>query len=274
MRRDAAMLAHLTVIYRKPIVQKGIWLLWAAIFLFATCKLTAYAAEYYTNRRILAEASRIYHQETGVSAPNLSRDKNEHDEAAAAVKARPQFQPLLAINQDIVGWLSIDGTEVDYPVLQAEDNEFYLTRNYKKEQTRAGSIFLDFRNRIDGTDRNTVIYGHRMKDDSMFGGLKKYLDKKYLDAHPVIYYDTLYGSYDLEIFSVYRTTADVNYIRTSFNSERDYAEFIEQSKGRSEYETGVHVSTDDRMVTLSTCDYALDPEEGRLVVQARLVERD
>ncbi|MFM9281169.1 class B sortase [Paenibacillus jiagnxiensis] len=266
------MLAHLTVIYHKPIVQKAIWLLWAAIFLVAACKLTAYAADYYTNRRSLAEASRIYHQEAVVPVPNSNGAEN--NEAATAGKTRPQFQPLLAINQDIVGWLTIDGTEVDYPILQAADNEFYLTRNYKKEQTRAGSIFLDFRNRIDGADRNTVIYGHRMKDNSMFGSLKKYLDKKYFDAHPVIYYDTLYGSYDLEIFSVYRTTAEVNYIRTSFNSERDYAEFIEQSKGRSEYETGVQVSTDNRIVTLSTCDYALDAEEGRLVVQARLVDRE
>ncbi|MFB5764093.1 class B sortase [Paenibacillus medicaginis] len=271
MRMNEAMLSRMTAMYRKPIVQKGIWLLWAAVFLFAACKLTAYTADYYMNRRILAEASRIYHQETVASVPDSS--ETEQNKPVSDGKARPQFQPLLVINQDIVGWLTIDGTAVDYPILQAEDNEFYLSRNYRKEQTRAGSIFMDFRNRIDGTDQNTVIYGHRMKDNSMFGSLKKYLDKDYFKAHPVIYYDTLYGSYDLEIFSVYRTTADVNYIRTSFNSEFDYAEFIEQSQQRSEYETGVHVNTTDRIVTLSTCDYVLDPEEGRLVVQARLTNK-
>lgn len=264
-------MSGVTALYRKPIVQKGLWLLWAAIFLFAACKLIFYASDYYTNRQILAEASRLYHQETAVSDTGLIETEQTAD--ASDDKVRPQFQALLAINQDIVGWLTIDGTEVDYPILQAEDNEFYLTRNYKKEQTRAGSIFLDFRNGIRGTDQNTVIYGHRMKDNSMFGSLKRYLDKKYFEAHPVIYYDTLYGSYDLEIFSVYRTTADVNYIRTSFNSEHEYAEFIRQSKQRSEYDTGVNVSTSDRIVTLSTCDYVLDPEAGRLVVQARLVER-
>ncbi|MDP4097167.1 class B sortase [Paenibacillus sp. P96] len=265
------MITRVTALYRKPVVQKGLGVLWAGIFLFAACRLAVYAADYYTNRQVLAEASRLYHQEMAVTVPDATGA--EPSAAASDGEIRPQFRPLLAINPDIVGWLTIDGTEVDYPVVQARDNEFYLTRNYKQEQTRAGSIFLDFRNRVEGADLNTVIYGHRMKDNSMFGGLKKYLDKEYFAAHRTIYYDTLYGSYDLEIFAVYRTTADFNYIRTSFHSEQEYAEFIRQSKQRSEYETGVNVSTADRIVTLSTCDYVLDPEQGRLVVQAKLVER-
>src|SRR5699024_3859127 len=90
-------------------------------------------------------------------------------------------------------------TKIDYPILQAEDNDYYLNRNYKREDTPAGSIFVDYRNNVAEENRNTIVYGHRMKDDTMFNSLTKYLDEDFLKDHQTIKYDTMYGSYDAEV---------------------------------------------------------------------------
>jgi sortase B len=167
----------------------------------------------------------------------------------------------------------MDDTQINYPIVQAKDNDYYLFRNYKGEDMRAGSIFMDYRNDVKSQNRNTILYGHRMKDGSMFGSLKKMLDEDFFMSHRKLYYDTLFEGYDLEVFSVYTTTTDFYYIETDFSSDTEYTSFLEKIQEKSLYKTDTKVTESDQIVTLSTCDYALDPEAGRLVVHAKLVKR-
>lgn len=155
--------------------------------------------------------------------------------------------------------------------MQSADNNYYLNHNYLQEESRAGSIFLDYRNSMDSFSRNTIIYGHRMKDGSMFAQLKKYLDEEFYQSHSTILLDTLYEGMELEVFAAYRTTTDFYYIETDFSSDEEYMDFIGAIKGKSVFNANVDINQNDLIVTLSTCDYGLNREEGRLVVHVKVV---
>ncbi len=180
----------------------------------------------------------------------------------------PLFYELLEINEEVVGWLRIPNTVINYPVVQAEDNEYYLSRNLKKETSSAGSIFMDYRNNLSMNSPHTILYGHRMKDGTMFGQLTQFLNEDFLKKHSHFQFETLTESYDLEIFSIYITTTDFDYIKTSFEHGEEYAQFLQQIKQKSYYEMDVDVAEEDYILTLSTCDYTLDVEDGRLVIHA------
>lgn len=177
---------------------------------------------------------------------------------------------LSDINKDYRGWINIDGTNIDYPVLQAKDNNYYLKKDINKNYLPSGSIFLDYRNnRFE--DSNTVIYGHYMRNNTMFGELKKFKDKKFFDKNNKIYIETPDGKkLEYKIFSVYTTDANYNYIQTSFNSKSDYKQFLNKIKNKSLYNTNVEVSENDKILTLSTCSYEF--ENARTVIHAKLVK--
>ena len=210
-------------------------------------------------------------KEIQVEYQNILQDS---EPVTADNQIRQQFQSLLKINPDIAGWITINNTKVDYPILQSSDNEYYLNRNYKKDDSKAGSIFMDFRNQVKSQDRQTIIYGHQMKDGSMFGELENFLDEEFFSQNQHFQYDTTYASYDVEIFSVYLTTTDFNYIETDFSNDEEYIEFLKLIKGKSEIPTDVQVSEKDNIITLSTCNNLLDPEEGRLVVHGKLTRNN
>ncbi|MCP1311684.1 class B sortase [Paenibacillus tyrfis] len=240
--------------------------------LFSGYELTGILRSYHDNRVVMAEARQLYgHAEP--QPPHVEAVEPPIDAVEAPKEARAQFKALLDANPDVVGWIRIGNTAIDYPVVQGKDNAYYLNRNYKGEEASAGSIFLDFRNDIGKAQPNTVIYGHRMKDGSMFGDLKKFLEEDFFRNNPTFQYDTLYHSYRAEIFSVYPATADLNYIQTGFENEQEYAAFLQSLRERSLYKTDTVLGVDDRILTLSTCDYTLDPAKGRLVLHAKLIEQ-
>jgi len=244
------------------IYQRLITILAVGVFVFSIYKLVPSLYDYYTNNKTLKGVQEIYD-----STP-ISEEEN------AEGTIRNSFLSLQEINEDIIGWITIEDTKIHYPILQTDNNEFYLTRNYKKEETRAGSIFLDYRNdpKLE-KNKNTIIYGHRMKDGSMFGQLKKYLDKQFFNEHKTLYLDSIYEGYYVEVFSVYQTTTEFYYIETEFSDNPDYQQFIEQLQERSLFTSDVTIDSNDLIVTLSTCDYAVDSLEGRLVVHGKLVKR-
>ncbi|MGE7933687.1 class B sortase [Viridibacillus arvi] len=227
------------------------------VFLFSAYKLGSFAKEYYDNRQVLAEAQAIY-------LDSHKEDINNNGEP------RSQFNHLLDINKDIVGWIEVEGTIINYPILQSKDNAYYLHHNYLKEEERAGSIYLDYRNDIREFSKNNVIYGHRMKDGSMFGQLKKYLNQNFYNKHSIILFDTLYGSYELEIFAAYKTTTDFYYIQTDFSSDEDFLSLIDEIQNKSDIQSDVEITANDQIITLSTCDDGLDGDNGRMVVHAKL----
>ncbi|XOK62527.1 class B sortase [Paenibacillus elgii] len=264
-------------------IRKWLTPLCLGLMLFSGYELTGILRSYHDNRIVMAEAQQLYgHAESqppfteATKPPGDASEapKGEAPQTESLKEARAQFRTLLDVNPDVVGWLRIGNTAIDYPVVQGEDNAYYLNRNYKGEEASAGSIFLDFRNDIGKAQLNTVIYGHRMKDGSMFGDLKKFLKEDFFRDTLTFQYDTLYHSYRAEIFSAYPATADLNYIQTGFGSEQEYATFLQSLHERSLYKTDTVLGVEDRILTLSTCDYTLDPAKGRLVLHAKLIEQD
>lgn len=186
-------------------------------------------------------------------------------------RVRPQFEALEKVNKDINGWIHIDGTAVNYPILKSADNKDYLARDFEKQKSKKGSIFMDYRNDDKNLSKNTVIYGHHVGDGTMFDTLEKYLEQDFYDKHKQIEFDTRYGKYKLEVLSAYRTTARNDYIQTTFKSNAEYDAFLEKTVKSSEIKTDTQVRASDHIVTLSTCEDPFSQTEERIAVVAKLV---
>lgn len=252
------------------------WLLtmfYIVVFLYSGFSLIKYLYTYYEASKSLKEVQAIY--ETTLE----SLDERAEEAASltegdyAKYTIRPQFGDLQEVNKKIFGWISVDGTKLDNPILQADNNEFYLEHNFKDGYSRAGSIFMDYRNDVMNMNRNTILYGHAMKNGTMFGSLKNYLKQDYANAHRTIYLDTLYEGYDVEVFAAYETTIDFYYIETEFQTDEAFGQFIEEVNKRSVIEMDVEVGLDDKIVTLSTCKDFFASNDQRFVVQGKLVKR-
>lgn len=242
----------------KRLWQRTLTIVCLGVFIYSGTAIGFELFGYYQNRQVLAKAQTMYGHE------------EEMTEKRGPGKIRSSFDELRKVNEDIVGWINMKDTMIQYPIVQSHDNAFYLTRNYLKNDTRAGSIFMDYRNDVLHESPNTVVYGHRMRDGSMFAGLTNYLKKDFFQEHRTFQYDTLYQSYEAEIFAVYETTVDFDYIQTDFQDLGEYAHYLQAVRKKSIYQTKTDVSTDDLILTLSTCDHVLAPKSGRLVVQAKL----
>ena len=240
------------------IISTMITLTCLAVFVYASYGLVDAVIDYYNNRKLLNSLQDLYYEADG----------SEDDSAPFSI--RSGFEGLLEQNDDVVGWITVDGTQIDYPILQGETNETYLRHNFYGEESRAGSIFLDYRNDIDSLGYNTIVYGHRMKDGSMFQHLTKFSNKDFFDEHRTFTFDTLYESYEGEIFAVYKTMTNFNYIQTEFDNDSEFDMFLMEIMKRSEHTADVDLTDADKIITLSTCDYQLDKLDGRLVVHAKL----
>ena len=157
--------------------------------------------------------------------------------------------------------------------MQTDNNEFYVNRHFKDRESPAGSVFMDYRNDVQVMSQNTILYGHAMKNDEMFGSLKKYLQQDYAEAHPIIYLDTLYEGYDVEVFAAYETTIDFYYIETEFKSHDAFLKFLDEIQARSVIEMNVDIGPGDKILTLSTCKDSVMSNDHRFVVQGKLVKR-
>ena len=179
---------------------------------------------------------------------------------------RVALSELQAQNPDTVGWIEIPGTGISYPLMQADDNAYYLNHTFSGKVNGAGSIFMEQLNSSDFTDLHTIIYGHNMKNGSMFAGLKNYSSPSYLVSHPTVYLDLADGTHAYQIFSVYEAAADSDSYTIGFAPDEQYEEYLRTIKGRSEYDTGVDVTKDDFIITLSTCTRS---GEDRYLVHAK-----
>lgn len=182
------------------------------------------------------------------------------------------FKELYEQNEDIVGWIKIPNTLVDYPILQTDNNDLYMNHDFEKNKHDAGSIFLDFR--CDFTNMyqaaHHIIYGHNMKNGTMFQGLTKYEDEEFFKENRYITIDTLYGNYQFEVFSVYETPISFYYLETYFGDREDWLEFIKVFQEKSMHESDIELKEDDVVITLSTCTNK-HIDNLRFVVHARLV---
>lgn len=188
-------------------------------------------------------------------------------------KILKQYAALYEENEDIAGWLSIEGMKIDYPVMQSEDDEYYLYRDFYRKHSKYGSLYVKGRADL-GAGTNFIIYGHNMKDGSMFGDLELYLDKSFYKEHPAISFDTLYEERIYDIIAVFRTQVydagdDVfrYYQFYDADTQEEFDDFYDNIKELSLYETGVEAQFGDTFLTLSTCSYHV--EDGRFVVVAK-----
>lgn len=174
---------------------------------------------------------------------------------------RVNFDELKGVNPDTIGWIRFypEPSIISYPVVQAADNDKYLHKTFSANENTLGAIFLNTDNSADFSDRNSIIYGHRMKDGSMFRHLEDYKDKAFWEANPYFYIYTPDGReivYHIYSVGTVEDTSDV-YL-TSFATDEDYQAYLDMTKKLSNYDTGVEVGTEDTVVTLSTCTSASD----------------
>ena len=168
------------------------------------------------------------------------------------------FAGLKEKNGDTVAWIKLENMNIEYPVVKAKDNDFYLTHSFDKKSNSAGWIFMDYRDKADGNDRNIVIYGHNRKDKSMFGTLKNIFTEEWYSNNENKYITLIteneYSIY--EIFSAYRIEDEDYYITTNFKNDSEFEKFINKLKKRSFRDFGTEVTVEDQILTLSTCSNA------------------
>lgn len=175
-------------------------------------------------------------------------------------------------NKDIVVWLSVDGTNINYPILQTEDNDYYLEHNIEHKKTTDGWPFMDYRNSKMMSDNNTIFYGHNLFNGTNFGSISNIFTKEwYNKANHLISVITESRVYTYEIFSCYETGDEVDYLQNLFYSNEEYQEFLNKIKSKSKYNFKTEVSYNDNIITLSTCS---DDNTGRKVVHAKLISSE
>lgn len=181
------------------------------------------------------------------------------------------FSTLQEINKDTVGWLTVNNTRIDYPVVQAKDNDYYLRRDYYQNKNRHGWIFMDYRNNPDELNENTIIYGHNLANQTMFGTLRYALNSYWYkkSANQIITFNTPNENMKFQIFSIYTIPTTNDYLDITFPTTDAYQAYIDLVKGRSIYDFNIEVTTDDKILTLSTC---ANGNDKRLVIHAKLIK--
>ena len=248
------------------------------VFCFSAYKLISIFSEYNAASSEYDELSQYGPQVTmseSSQGEELSQDEmltqNEAWLNSVFGENQINFSELQNINSEVVGWIILKDTAVNYPIPQTDDNQYYVENTFKRQKNASGAIFMDYRNDSSFEDRNTILYGHNMKNGSMFHTLPSYQEQAYFDAHSVGALFTPDGQYEIQLFSAYIVAADDPYTQTQFSSDEEYMKFIDKIRERSLIESDVEVSAEDKIVTLSTCTYEF--EDARFVVHGKLVKR-
>ena len=189
----------------------------------------------------------------------------------------PEFALLYANNQEIAGWVTIPDTLIDYPIAKAQDNQYYLSHDYYKNQTRYGVPFMDSGCTVQPLGENTVIYGHHMNNGTVFSGLDVYRTLEGYQKHPVITFNTIYERHQWKVIGAFITNSETkedngycfDYRKKGFVNETDFNGYVQEVKERSFFSTNVDVTYGDKLLTLQTCSH--DFNDARLIVVARMV---
>ena len=205
----------------------------------------------------------------------IVQQTEETEEKSEQEIAYEKYKELLAKNNDFIGWIKIDGTNVNYPVMQTVDTpNFYLKHNFDKQYSDYGVPYLDEECFVDLTN-NLVIYGHNMKNGTMFTDLVNYQDKEYWEEHQIINFDTMAEFSEYQVMYAFAFDTDNEtfcYNDYTDMTEEKFAEFIAECEKRMAYDTGIRAEYGDEILTLSTCEYT--HENGRFVVVAKKVVED
>ena len=217
---------------------------------------------------------------TASSASGVQEDTGEPlftlDGGAEAKEVLEEYRNLCIRYKKLIGWVKIDNTQIDYPVMQTTDNEYYLDHNMEQKYDKNGTIFMDKDCDVLKPSTNYILYGHHMKNGKMFGGLDLYKDKSYYDEHPYISFDTIYEKGTWQIMYVFRSKVykedEIVFKYYQFidaNGEMEFDSYMQEMAEMSLYDTGVTARYGDQLLTLSTCDY--QETDGRFVVVAKKI---
>lgn len=255
--------------------------LWRVVFVLSLVSLLAMAGIYtfqvlaVRREAALYEGLRQYAPPRGFALfgsaradelPSLDLPADSAPDALTEV----DFESLAQINPDVIGWIRLDDSPIDYPIVKSEDDQFYLTHTFTGESGDSGAIFLGRLYTPDFSEGNSVIYGHHMKDGSMFRNLVLYKDEAYFNENQGGTLFTPLGDYDLEIFSAY-IARDGHFQRSGFEGEDDTNAFFDEIVARSMHEAPFTPRFPDQVLTLVTCSYEYN--DVRYVVHARMVPR-
>ena len=196
-------------------------------------------------------------------APEDSGDEEENGSQSGEREAdlrwpAVDFDALSEINPDIVAWIYIEDTEINYPVVQGTDNQYYLKRLFNGKWNGSGCIFLDSRNSPDLSDRHSISYGHHMKNGTMFSGLTEYKKQGFYEGHPTVLLVTPEQNIRVEIFAGYVASVEDNAWEIAMGSDEEFENWLEEAKEHSCFKSEVAPAVTERIVTLSTCSYEFD----------------
>lgn len=232
---------------RKKPVSKLRRIIEGIILIVAICVFIYAAFNLYTIWKANSdEANEIEEIRELVNVPKTEKELDEFE---------IKFEELLAVNPEVVGWIVVLDTDISYPVVKGNDNDYYLDHTFKRESNYAGAIFMDYRNNADLSDLNTFIYGHNVYHGTMFAELENYMDKEFFEKHPYVYYYTPDANYKLQVFSSYVSKSDSSSYRIDFQDDEDYQTYINEVREKGRYDSGVEMSAVDHMITLYTCAY-------------------
>lgn len=273
-------------------MKKLIWnilpIMLVAVFVFSAWQLIRLGLEYRsgtesydTLQQYISTVAPDRSQKDQVSGGNENPDSAEQESnqespedtteetAEEAFPISVDFEALAQINPDVVGWIYIEGTPINYPVVQGSDNQYYLNHLFDLSYNSSGCIFLDAECFSDFSGQNNILHGHHMKNGSMFAGIRKYKTQSYYDEHPVGILLTPEGSYRVEFFSGYvvDTGSDA---WDKFFSDEDFEVWLNKLKGKSCFKSDVVPGVDDRILTLSTCSYEYD--DARFVLHGVILD--
>lgn len=253
-----------------------------AVFLYSGSQLFSYFKENHANaqeqQELIDNAVVMLpaNDPTEPAEEATSGDENQPDETEAPtepVETAPiyvDFEKLKQQNEDIIGWIYSEGTVINYPIIQGEDNQYYLRRSHTGEYNSNGCIFMDFRNLPDFTDHNNIIYGHNITTGVMFASLKNYTEQSYFEEHPVVWILTPDKAFRVDLFAGLVTPSDSETYEL-FSYTEDLHERLEYAISQSTFDAGeIDISAIEHVVTLSTCTY--EYATARYVVIGNLVE--
>lgn len=237
----------------------------AAVCLLAVAAFSAW--QVYGILHATSTAKRAYSEITQQAAP---QQQAEPSTTKDPLQRRFDWASLQASYPDIVGWISDPAGSIDYPILQAADNEYYLTHLPGGTQNNHGSLFLDYRGSADFLDFNNLVYGHNMKDGTMLASLTGYADQDYYEAHSSLVLYTPQGNYILPVQSAYETTANGSAYRMGGNAQ-NHAQWLQQIRGRSAVTAQPCSEAEPKILTLSTCINGTDSSDRRFVVHLAIL---
>lgn len=264
----------------KEIIRKTVVIVTAIVFIGCMIRLGTIYLGTLGNEKDAKELSGIMANAESVDT-DWQTIANKYPNIQFPTGMQTKFADLYAINQDLIGWVRIEGLGIDFPVVQTTDDSYYLKHDFKKNKSAYGTVFLSKGNNAFDLDLNTVIYGHSMRRDTqMFTPLREYKTIEGYKKNPVIEFNTLYRDYKFKVYAVFISNGSTagdngyvfNYAFPNLTSVEAFAGFVDQINQRTLYKTDVDIRPDDKLITLSTCTYEFD--NARLVVIGRLVRDD